>query len=557
MEGFDTNYVFHEIVPEPSLVNVIFRSTAYFHASSQPLPTATGLLEGASLAFQGDSADGYLGMLQALPGSNVFSSTTMVKWTLEEDDGITTETKKDARIVIVSVSGLLFVLASSGFLYRQYSKQGKLAVEGKETVETDSSTGNQTETVSLSILAPTEKRSCDYQPHGNAVNSDWWEIQSISETSKDGENSEEVSLLSGIVPTTEGCNSFQARKQSNLFPDEIIDLVDYDDLPDRKFDETLLKSKKKPIGESCITPFEMSDDKNMNVLGTESTMPNVGKAIDLLDYDITGRGSVKQSPPSGPLRMKRGHFVSPLRNQSACGAETTEDRIELSDALGMMHENVIVCPIGSEQATTTHIKRKPEPDNLHSATLWSAEQRKQSMLDECNGGCDNTESLLPTDLHNSALKSRERSMFRGDNVEDRSHVLEQSAVLGPTMIRSDDSDCNAKRLAESPGGRRLPVLPTSNWPTPNWRTAKNEIGEECKGNTPASFDEEEDPLISRIRERSTVRVLGANGMRRERHNSHFGTGRADPPQNRNRTPRVTNSRQRAHPSYQRPSPPGK
>jgi hypothetical protein len=59
-------------------VYVAYKSSAIFNPSSSSIPTTQELDTTLTEAFQGQNLDGYLGMLQALPPNNLFSTTTFV-----------------------------------------------------------------------------------------------------------------------------------------------------------------------------------------------------------------------------------------------------------------------------------------------------------------------------------------------------------------------------------------------------------------------------------------------------------------------------------------------
>jgi hypothetical protein len=62
-------------------VYVAYKSSAIFNPSSSSIPTTQELDTTLTEAFQGRNLDGYLGMLQALPPNNLFSTTTFVMQT--------------------------------------------------------------------------------------------------------------------------------------------------------------------------------------------------------------------------------------------------------------------------------------------------------------------------------------------------------------------------------------------------------------------------------------------------------------------------------------------
>lgn len=64
---------------EPILVD--YDSSAFFKASSAVVPTVDMLDRTVSSAFEGENLNGYIGILQALPPQNVFSSTIFVNQT--------------------------------------------------------------------------------------------------------------------------------------------------------------------------------------------------------------------------------------------------------------------------------------------------------------------------------------------------------------------------------------------------------------------------------------------------------------------------------------------
>jgi len=64
--------------PESSVILVTFRSTAFFDSDTQELPSRIDLEREVASAFQQSALNAYLGRTQALPASNVFSTTSQI-----------------------------------------------------------------------------------------------------------------------------------------------------------------------------------------------------------------------------------------------------------------------------------------------------------------------------------------------------------------------------------------------------------------------------------------------------------------------------------------------
>lgn len=84
LEDFVTEYTSSEtdpgalVDPSTTVAWVTFVSTAYFDPLSPLFPTLTALFDELTNAFTDEELAGYLGMVQALPNMNIFSSTMQI-----------------------------------------------------------------------------------------------------------------------------------------------------------------------------------------------------------------------------------------------------------------------------------------------------------------------------------------------------------------------------------------------------------------------------------------------------------------------------------------------
>lgn len=120
----NTAFEFGEAVP------IDYESKALFESSSVLLPDKKDLDNILVSAFEGDNLDGYIGLLQALPPSNMFSSSQYAKLVqmAEESPSIRSEAVSKSSIaknltlgsiVAGGVAGLILIFASSRRFRRQ------------------------------------------------------------------------------------------------------------------------------------------------------------------------------------------------------------------------------------------------------------------------------------------------------------------------------------------------------------------------------------------------------------------------------------------------------
>jgi hypothetical protein len=116
LEDFSTDVMSHIDRPDSSIVLVTFRSTAFFDAESPSFPTLRELFGELENAFSGQELDGYLGMVQALPESNMFSSTTQITFV---DLGSNGATAVWATVVVLAA----FLAATFTYYRRRHGRR--------------------------------------------------------------------------------------------------------------------------------------------------------------------------------------------------------------------------------------------------------------------------------------------------------------------------------------------------------------------------------------------------------------------------------------------------
>ncbi len=138
----NTGFEFGEAIP------IDYESKAVFESSSIIIPDKEDLDKILVSAFEGDNLDGYIGLLQSLPPSNIFSSTqyaTLVQITEESSSMKFEFASKNSiarnltlgSIVVGGVAGLLLIFASTKVARRKTTNQkGDRSVFGKKSSST-------------------------------------------------------------------------------------------------------------------------------------------------------------------------------------------------------------------------------------------------------------------------------------------------------------------------------------------------------------------------------------------------------------------------------------
>lgn len=106
-----------------------YRSTGLFNPSSIFLPTIRELNELIQAAFQGDNLDEYVSLLQGLPSSNIFSTTTNVLQGLPDvpvpraPDGSTQGSGTFKMGLAAAAAGIVVLAAGAALLKRKKSEE--------------------------------------------------------------------------------------------------------------------------------------------------------------------------------------------------------------------------------------------------------------------------------------------------------------------------------------------------------------------------------------------------------------------------------------------------
>lgn len=117
---FITDAVSYQSQPASSTVLVSFRSEAYFDPVTPVFPTEAELVDEMVNSFTGNDLTGYLGMLQALPNGNPFSTSAavFVVGNTEADDEVMGKEKSLIPIIALVAASIAFVsTGSAGFAY--------------------------------------------------------------------------------------------------------------------------------------------------------------------------------------------------------------------------------------------------------------------------------------------------------------------------------------------------------------------------------------------------------------------------------------------------------
>ena len=132
-------------------VLVEYESKAVLKSSTVILPEKEDLDSILVSAFKGENLDGYIGMLQALPPSNMFSSIEHVKLILMVEENRTRESRKTSKnvmaksmtlgaIAVGGLAGLVLIFASSRVLRRRSHHNDRSIFRSKSSSTSTSET---------------------------------------------------------------------------------------------------------------------------------------------------------------------------------------------------------------------------------------------------------------------------------------------------------------------------------------------------------------------------------------------------------------------------------
>jgi hypothetical protein len=124
MVDFVTGYQSYQEVAESSVVLVSFQSTAVFDADSPQLPSRVELDAELANAFRGMALDGYLGMVQALPTTNLFTTTTQIYLVQSSPESSTSRNEKSGTAILATCFGFV-ILASALLSFALYRRRRK------------------------------------------------------------------------------------------------------------------------------------------------------------------------------------------------------------------------------------------------------------------------------------------------------------------------------------------------------------------------------------------------------------------------------------------------
>ena len=129
LEDFVTEYIQHTDDAETFTVRVIFESTALFDPLSFVFPSEAELIAALEDAFTGENLNGYLGMVQALPNTNLFSDTTQILYL----GTIGTETYRSESVLVPLIASWcagLAILGSGMAVYTLYRNKREQREQG-------------------------------------------------------------------------------------------------------------------------------------------------------------------------------------------------------------------------------------------------------------------------------------------------------------------------------------------------------------------------------------------------------------------------------------------
>lgn len=164
MVDFVTGYESHQEDPQSSVVLVSFQSTALFDTDSPQLPSRVELETELGNAFRGTNLDGYLGMVQALPTSNLFSTTTQIYLMLVTPEGSTNGEGRSGTAILATSFGVLIACLLVSFAWYRHRRRSRRRQASdkfmKLVAEIDSSASGRTLSQSnegQSVLCGTEE----------------------------------------------------------------------------------------------------------------------------------------------------------------------------------------------------------------------------------------------------------------------------------------------------------------------------------------------------------------------------------------------------------------
>jgi hypothetical protein len=137
---FLTNYVSFESMPGVASVHVTFESAAFFDPLTPIFPTEGEMIAQMLDAFTGAEMAGYVGLVQALPSENTFTSTTQIFLVNTQDaaDALAIDQQPPVRrngpgvpIVITVAAGIL-LLSSGSAMWARSRRRRKRRREASE-----------------------------------------------------------------------------------------------------------------------------------------------------------------------------------------------------------------------------------------------------------------------------------------------------------------------------------------------------------------------------------------------------------------------------------------
>jgi hypothetical protein len=177
MDDFSTDLLTHEKNTELSQVTITLRSIALFGSETIQPPSENAVVGELHTAFSGTKADGYLGMVQALPRHNIFSSSTDVRVILESQENSDKPQSRTTAVVLASLASILAIGAAAGFSWRRYTNCSRRSAEIMKDEGTVSLTvSTVSDAMSISILKAPEKRPLDFDlSNSPSCGRKWWE----------------------------------------------------------------------------------------------------------------------------------------------------------------------------------------------------------------------------------------------------------------------------------------------------------------------------------------------------------------------------------------------
>ena len=308
MVEFTTTLLTHEKKVESSQVTLKLRSSALFGPDSFQLPTESLVAKELAKAFSATMVDGYLGMVQALPRKNIFSSTLDVRMDFEK---LPDSTKNRTTAVIwASLASILAFGAATGYLYRRCARHGLRNLENLKDESTVSITvGTVSDEMSITILKTPPKKSLDFDFSTTTPwEKNWWgdDVSNIIDLAGElDENS--ISEGDKARFTKRGTESAESPRGSSVW--------------EKKTGDPTYSTARGPGGTNPFDPIRLEDCEPPQFF-KPSLHIDLSEESDYLVEKVEGLRSLipRQNPGMNDFRQRRSrvpekHIASPRKER--------------------------------------------------------------------------------------------------------------------------------------------------------------------------------------------------------------------------------------------------